>query len=197
MPLNRIALSCVLGWSIAASSCGGRLAQGGPAPDEARAAPRSVATAPAEETTQDRLNRRRNGILSAPRCAVPPPVDTTGWRPVELDGRPTPLRLPREFQLDTAPDFFHGGVQWRAGARTFFLQNGWWTADGPTACRATFLAGDFIVERHSAGGRMSLAAFPADTVWRPSVVMGGEAGTEAELKLLWTILRSVPPFPWP
>jgi hypothetical protein len=110
-----------------------------------------------------------------------------------INGRQLPFRLPPEFQPDTTAEFYHGGAQWRAGTRTFLLQNGWLGVDSPSTCTATLPAGEFIVEQSEAEGQRLLTAFPADTVWRPSLLVGGRATTEGEQAVLWTILRSLPP----
>lgn len=184
----------VLGAAVAIAACAGRpVEQPVNAPEVSRPAPVPPAPAPAEETVQDRLGRRRDAILAAPACTPPAPVDTTGWEPATINGRALPLRLPREFRPDTAPDTYHGGAQWRAGTRTFFMHSGWWGVDSPTACRASFRSGDYIVQRRDEGGKLALTAFPADTVWRPSTLLGGEATNQAELAVLWTILRSLSP----
>lgn len=190
----------VLGAAVAIAACAGRpVEQAVSAPGASRPAPvppaPAPAPAPAEETAQDRIGRRRDAILGAPACTPPAPVDTTGWEPATINGRALPLRLPREFRPDTAPDTYHGGAQWRAGTRTFFMHAGWWGVHSPNACRATFRSGDYIVQRWDEGGKLALTAFPADTVWRPSTLLGGEATTQAELAVLWTILRSLPPWP--
>lgn len=197
--MNRLRL-----WSLVAlvvpAACGvGHSEKPAVAPEAAETAPASAVPVPLEvpdaETREDRLNRRRDAILAAPPCIIPPPVDTIGWKPQTIGNQPASLRLPPEFRLDTAVDFYHGGLQWRAGARTFYLQNGWWGVDTPSACRATFEAGDYIVEQYDVEGQLALSAFPADTVWRPSIAVGGRATTQAELAVLWTILRSMPPSP--
>jgi hypothetical protein len=187
----------VLSGLVIAASCGVRPSApsvAAPKSDTAAPSPAPVPLdVPGEETRETRLGRRRDAILAAPPCTLPPPVDTVGWKPAVINDRQLPLRLPPEFQLDTTEEFYHGGAQWRAGTRTFFLQNGWWGVDSPSACRAVLPAGEFIVEQSDAEGQRLLTAFPADTVWRPSLLVGGRATTQAELAVLWTILHSLPP----
>jgi hypothetical protein len=186
----------IAAFSISIASCGGpglrRQAHDGTAPPSI---PVALAPSRAEETENDRLTRGRNAILSAPPCVVPPPADTSAWEPAVTNGRIIPLRLPREFHPDTTAEFRHGGAQWRADVRTFFLENGHWGIHTPTACRASFRAGDYIVEHRTVDGRTILSAFPADPALDLSTRMGGQVVTQAELEVLWTILRSVPPVP--
>jgi hypothetical protein len=189
---------CIAAFAISVPACGGTgIQQQGADATAPPPTPVKVAPSVAEETVEDRLSRRRNAILSAPPCVPPPRADTSAWEPAVMNGRVTPLRLPREFQLDTSIEFRHGGAQWRADGRTFFLENGTWGINTPTACRASFRAGDYIVEPRAVDARTILSAFPADTALRLSTRMGGQVATQAELEVLWTILRSVPPLPWP
>jgi hypothetical protein len=187
----------VFGIVVIAAACGAHRSAppvAGPSRDSAPASPAPVPLdVPGEETRETRLGRRRDAILAAPPCTPPPPVDTVGWRPAVINGRQLPFRLPPEFQPDPTAEFYHGGARWRAGTRTFLLQNGWWGVDSPSACRAVLPAGEFIVEQSDAEGQRLLTAFPADTVWRPSLLVGGRATTQAELAVLWTILHSLPP----
>ena len=103
----------------------------------------------------------RDELARLPRCALPTPPDTAGWR------RPggAAVALPPDFRPDTAPPrYMHGGQRWTAGPWQYEEVVGHWGLTSFSAgarCRLTLDGRDAMYQRREHDGRQS------EIVWLP------------------------------
>lgn len=141
------------------------------------------------------LGRRTWAIQAAPPCHLPRMMDTTGWVPAVARDMAYPITIPPGYVHDTAWTGIHGGVRWEGPSGYLTLTNSWW---GPSsdeeylrACRVTTPAGDYIAGQWFGDSNRAIFAFPADTVWRPSIAVTGGGRDTLGLAIAWTVLRTV------
>jgi hypothetical protein len=146
---------------------------------------------------ESNLARRRAWILSARPCEAQLLVDTVGWREARFkNGRAAGVWLPRGFVLDSSARFIEGGVEWRDKDRSFARVNGFWgppDADAslePAPCRLSLFGRPYLfVEGWRSDGGAWVASYPDDTAWSQSEGLFARSAHEADLALLWTIVR--------
>lgn len=141
------------------------------------------------------LAPRTWGIRNAPPCRLPRMVDTTGWVPAAAVEVRHPITIPPSYHHDSAWVGVHGGSRWGDGTGFLLLENGWWGPDVRggflRARRVTTPDGDYLVGITIGDGTYFMRAFPADTVWRPSIAFAAWGRDSMGLAIGWTVLRTI------